>query len=196
MYIAANDGMLHAFNGDTGDERWAFIPNILIPNLYRLADKDYGNRHQYYVDGSPTVGDIYDPVAAKWKTILVGGLSAGGRGFYALDVTDPATPVGLWEFNVRPTASCPSSVTLGVSTDDCDLGLSYGNPIITKLGNGTWVVVVTSGYNNVSPGDGKGYVYVLNPGHRRDPEKDPGRQCLAVPQPGQHHHAAGPLPPQ
>jgi type IV pilus assembly protein PilY1 len=163
VYIAANDGMLHALDGNTGAERWAYIPNILIPKLYRLADKDYGNRHQYYVDGSPTIGDIYDPVAAKWKTILVGGLASGGRGFYALDVTDPAVPIGLWEFNVRATASCPSSVTLGVSTDDCDLGLSYGNPIITKLGDGTWVVVVTSGYNNVSPGDGKGYLYVLNP---------------------------------
>ena len=163
VYIAANDGMLHALNGDTGEERWAYIPNILIPKLYRLADKDYANRHQFYVDGSPTVGDIFDPVAGKWKTILVGGLASGGRGFYALDVTDPATPIGLWEFNVRATASCPSTFTAGVSTDDCDLGLSYGNPIITKLGDGTWVVVVTSGYNNVSPGDGKGYVYVLNP---------------------------------
>ncbi len=163
VYIAANDGMLHAIDGDTGVERWAYVPNILIPNLYRLADKDYANRHQYYVDGSPTVGDVYDPVAAKWKTILVGGLGKGGRGFYALDVTDPATPIGLWEFNVRATASCPNAFTADVSTDDCDLGLSYGNPIITKLADGTWVVVVTSGYNNVSPGDGKGWVYVLNP---------------------------------
>ena len=162
VYVAANDGMLHAFDGNTGTERWAYIPNILIPKLYRLADKAYANRHQYYVDGSPTAGDVYDPVAAKWKTILVGGLGSGERGFYALDVTDPTTPIGLWEFNVRATASCPSTVTLGVSTDDCDLGLSYGNPIITKLGDGTWVVVVTSGYNNVTPGDGKGYVYVLN----------------------------------
>ena len=163
VYIATNDGMLHALNGDTGVERWAYIPNILIPNLYRLGDRDYANRHQYYVDGSPTVGDVYDPVAAKWKTILVGGLASGGRGYYALDITDPTTPIGLWEFNVKATASCPVGVTLGVSTDDCDLGFSYGNPILTKLGNGTWVVVVTSGYNNVSPGDGKGYAYVLNP---------------------------------
>ena len=163
VYSAANDGMLHAFNGDTGVERWAYVPNILIPKLYRLADKNYANVHQYYVDGSPTVGDIYDPVAAKWKTILVGGLASGGRGYYALDVTDPTTPIGLWEFNVRATASCPGSTILGTDKDDCDLGLSYGNPIITKLGTGTWVVVVTSGYNNVTPGDGKGYVYVLNP---------------------------------
>jgi type IV pilus assembly protein PilY1 len=161
--VAANDGMLHALDGNTGAEKWAYIPSILIPKLYRLADLDYANRHQYYVDGSPRVGNFYDPVAAKWKTILVGGLNSGGRGYYALDITDPASPKALWEFSVKPTASCPSAVTLNVSTSDCDLGFTYGNPVITKLGNGQWVVMVTSGYNNVSPGDGKGYLYVLDP---------------------------------
>ncbi len=101
VYVSANDGMLHALDGDTGNERWAFIPRILMPKLYRLADQDYANRHEYYVDGSPTVGDVYDPVAAEWKTILVGGLNSGGRGYYALDVTDPNNPIALWEFTVR-----------------------------------------------------------------------------------------------
>jgi type IV pilus assembly protein PilY1 len=163
VYISANDGMLHALNGDTGAERWAFIPNIVLPKLYLLADKDYANRHVFTVDGSPTVGDIYDPTSGKWRTILVSGLNSGGRGYYALDVTDPATPIALWEFNVRSTASCPHAVVLGVDKDDCDLGFTYGNPVITKLSDGTWVVVVSSGYNNVTPGDGKGYLYVLNP---------------------------------
>ena len=161
VYVAANDGMLHAFDASTLDERWAYIPNSMIPQLYRLADKNYV--HQFYVDGSPTVADIYDSVAGKWKTILVGGLNSGGRSYYALDITDPTTPIGLWEFNVRATASCPSATILGVDKTDCDLGLTFGNPIVTKLADGTWVVVVTSGYNNVSPGDGKGWVYVLNP---------------------------------
>lgn len=163
VYIAANDGMLHNMDGDTGSERWGFIPRIVMPKLYRLADQDYANRHQYYIDGSPTVGDVYDPVAGEWKTILVGGLNSGGRGYYALDVTDPNNPIALWEFTVRDTASCPSVTVLGTDTDDCDLGLSYGNPVITKLTSGDWVVMVTSGYNNVSPGDGKGYLYVLDP---------------------------------
>ena len=51
------------------------------------------------------------------------------------------------------------------NTADCHLGFTFGKPIITKLG-GTWVVMFTSGYNNVnSPvtlGDGKGYLYVLD----------------------------------
>jgi len=150
-------------DGDTGAERWAFIPRHLMPKLYRLADQDYASRHQYYVDGTPTVGDVYDATAGEWKTILVGGYNSGGRGYYALDVTDPTNPIALWEFTVRATASCPSATVLGTDTDDCDLGLTYGNPVITKLKSGDWVVMVTSGYNNVAPGNGKGYLYILDP---------------------------------
>ena len=141
VYVGANDGMLHAFYAsgtNAGVEAWAFIPSAVMPNLYKLADTAYPNNHRYYVDGAPVVGDI--KVGNSWKTILVGGLNAGGKSYYALDITDPATPVALWEFN------------------ETDLGLSFGNPIITKRANGTWVVAFSSGYNNT----GNGYLYVLN----------------------------------
>jgi type IV pilus assembly protein PilY1 len=82
VYVAANDGMLHAFDAtmdltDSGTEKWAYIPPMVMPNLYRLADRNYATNHQYYVDGAPTVGDICPktPAAAcagnEWKTILV-----------------------------------------------------------------------------------------------------------------------------
>ncbi len=169
VYVAANDGMLHAFyaGADTadplgGEERWAFIPTMVLPNLFRLADRDYGALRRFYVDGTPAVGDIYDSVAGQWKTILVGGLNAGGRGYYALDITDPGNPKGLWEFKHTPTCA---TIPVG-QTSDCHLGLSFGNPQISKLADGRWVVFVTSGYNNVnSPaqtGDGVGYLYVLD----------------------------------
>lgn len=55
--------------------------------------------------------------------------------------------------------------TCGTSGEDCHLGYTFGRPVITKLLDGRWVVILTSGYNNVrSPagsGDGLGYVYVL-----------------------------------
>jgi type IV pilus assembly protein PilY1 len=162
VYVAANDGMLHAFNGGTtagtnigGTEEWAYIPPMVMPNLYKLADKNYSSStvKQYYVDGSPTVGDICprapsDTCAAnQWKTILVGGLNAGGRGYYALDITDPDSPKALWNYSVA---------------DDEDLGYTFGNPIITKNRDGIWVVIFSSGYNNVNPGDGRGHLYILN----------------------------------
>lgn len=145
LYVGANDGMLHAFNADTGAESWAYIPSVLLPKLYKLADKSYNINHTYFVNGSPQQGEAYFDGA--WHTMLVGGLAAGGRGYYALDVTTPDTPKVLWEFT---------------SDTDNDLGYTYGIPIITKLTDGTWAVILTSGYNNISPGDGGGHLWVLN----------------------------------
>lgn len=142
VYAGANDGMLHAFSAETGDELWAYVPTAVMPNMYKLANRAYSGNHAYFVDGEPVVGDIYADGA--WKTILVGGLGSGGRMVYALDITDPLAPKSLWEFT------------------DTNLGLTHGNPIITKRADGTWVVVFASGYNNVSPGNGKGRLYVLN----------------------------------
>jgi len=150
VYVGANDGMLHAFNSDTGVEAWAYVPQTLFPSLYKLADKSYSTQHQYYVDGSPTQADVY--FGAAWHTILVGGFNDGGRGFYALDVTDPANPKSLWEVS-------------DASTGYANMGYSYGRPEITKLADGTWVALLTSGYNNVQTGaDGQGYLYVVNAG--------------------------------
>jgi len=171
VYVAANDGMLHAFNAGSassggGQERWSYIPSMVVKDLHRLAGKNYS--HRYFVDGSPVAGDVHD--GSTWKTILVGGLAGGGAGFYALDITDQAAPQVLWEF--RQKTGCTASTPVGGSRyassgisrmiEDCDLGYSFGNPVITKIPGGTWVVLVTSGYNNHSGGDGKGYLYVLN----------------------------------
>ncbi len=148
VYIGGNDGMLHAFDATTGDEKWAYIPTQVIPNLHYLADKNYGPLHRYFVDASPVVGDVCTGGcggAATWKTILVGGLGGGGKGYYALDITDPLNPKALWEFT------------------DANMGYTYGNPYIVKQGDGTWVVIVSSGYNNTT-GDGMGHLYVLDAG--------------------------------
>jgi type IV pilus assembly protein PilY1 len=152
VYVGANDGMLHAFNADDGTERWAYIPSMVLPNLWKLADKNYAHNHQNYVNGPTTVTDICSEsclAAEDWKTVLVGGLGQGGRGFYALDVSNDL-PRLLWEFN---------------TTDPTDLGYSFGNPVITKMrdkdsqGGFKWVVLLSSGYNNTS---GKGHLYVLD----------------------------------
>lgn len=151
VYVGANDGMLHAFNGSDGagggTERWAYIPSMVMPNLYKLADANYATDHRYYVDGPIALGDAYD--GTNWATLLVGGLGHGGKGYYALDVTNPASPKALWEFT---------------TADDNDIGYSYGNPIITKrASDGTWVVIFASGYNNGSDGgDGKGRLFVVD----------------------------------
>jgi type IV pilus assembly protein PilY1 len=154
-----------------GSERWAYIPSFILPHLKRLADTPYV--HRYFTDGSPVVGDIcFGHTAAapcssqsNWHTILVAGVNAGGRGYYALDVTDPDSPKALWEVTGGTGTACLSDADAnsGAFSADCNIGLTYGNPLIVKRkSDGKWVVIVTSGYNNVSPGDGKGYLYILD----------------------------------
>jgi type IV pilus assembly protein PilY1 len=156
VYASANDGMLHAFNADTGNELWAYIPSAVIPWLYKLADAGYANNHRFYVDGPITVGDAYDTTTSTWKTVLIGGLGGGGKAYFAIDVTDPADPKVLWEFGATDCTAC--------STTDADMGYAYGNAALTKRSSdGKWVVVFTSGYNNnTGGGDGKGRLYVLD----------------------------------
>ena len=160
LFIAANDGMLHAIHGGEdaaggGTELWAYVPRMLQPELYKLAASNYDINHRFFVDGSPVTMDVF--IGGAWKTILVGGLNAGGRGYYALDVTDPANPKGLWEVCADPLG------TLGCTQKDDNFGYTFGQPIITKRPtDGKWVVIVTSGYNNVLPGDGRGYLFVLD----------------------------------
>ncbi|XOV90346.1 MAG: PilC/PilY family type IV pilus protein [Pseudomonadota bacterium] len=115
LYVSANDGMLHGFNADTGDEIFAYVPDNLMTddfsrNITNLLDFNY--QHKYFVDLTPAVNDIYidvDGVGGKeWATVLIGGHGAGAKAYFALDVTDPgqltesnAGNVVLWEFTEK-----------------------------------------------------------------------------------------------
>jgi type IV pilus assembly protein PilY1 len=134
LYVGANDGMLHAISAADGKELFAYIPSQVYGDLTRLTSPAY--THRYYVDGSPTAGDVYYDGA--WRTVLVSGMRAGAKGLFALDVTDPgrfssesnAPSVALWEFT------------------DPDMGFVYGQPLIVKTNNGKWSVIVGGGYNS------------------------------------------------
>lgn len=118
VYVAANDGMLHAFrvkqgytnnildpNKPAGQEIFAFMPaGVLaqsanstggISNLanpqYGIADGVTGAQavpHQYYNDGRITTQNVY--LNGAWKTILIGTTGRGpAKTIYALDITNP-----------------------------------------------------------------------------------------------------------
>lgn len=131
VYVGANDGMLHGFDADSGQERFAYVPNGVYPSLSRLTAPNYV--HQYYVDGPPMVADAY--VGGSWRSILVGSLGAGGRSVFALDVSNPekfgAANV-LWEVS------------------HADLGLVLGPAAVVRLDNGDWVALFGNGYNSAS----------------------------------------------
>src|SRR4030042_874470 len=91
LYTGGNDGMLHAFAGSDsgavsgGQELFAYIPNLVFPNLINLADPNYGfESHAFFVDVTPSVADMW---RTDISTILVGSLGRGGKGLYAIDIS-------------------------------------------------------------------------------------------------------------
>lgn len=132
IFVGANDGMLHAFiaEGDNaGKEAFAYIPKSVFSSdkskgLHYLTDPYY--RHRYYVDLTPTVAKVGD------KTYLVGGLRGGGRGIFALDITDGVDfdkdDDVLWEFT------------------HADLNYTYSNITLAKMNDGQWAAIFGNGY--------------------------------------------------
>jgi type IV pilus assembly protein PilY1 len=129
LYIGANDGMLHGFDALTGDEKVAYVPASVIPKLWKLADPDY--THEFYADATPIVEEAQ--FGDEWKNVLVGTAGAGGRSYFAIDVSNPSElnlDKVLWEFT------------------DPDLGYSTGNASIARLKGGKWVAIFGNGYNS------------------------------------------------
>lgn len=171
VYVGANDGMLHAFyapvptcnsydsdgnctdysfaDDNKGTEAWAFVPRAVYANLGALiSNANFSYRPT--VDGTPVSRDVFFS-DKNWHTVLAGGVGVGGRGVYALDITDPATFNVLWEFDSDMTPDSDCVAVMGDQTDangckGTDLGYTIGQPNIGRLSNGTWVVLVPNGY--------------------------------------------------
>ncbi len=149
VYVGANDGMLHAFDAATGNERFAYIPAGVFNNLVKLVNPYYNQQHQFFVNGSPRVADVKFTSDGSWHTLLAGTEGAGGSTVYALDVTAPDSLVSeadvaraaLWDFS------------------DADMGLSFSEPEIVSTAAG-WMVMFGNGYNSASQ---KPVLYGLDP---------------------------------
>ncbi len=152
IYVGANDGMLHALEAATGDEKFAYVPNTIIDQLSKLTSSGYV--HQYYVDGPITVEDVQDG-SGNWKTALVGTLGSGGKAVYALDITNPVLTGAT---NVQKEADLASKVLWEFT--HADLGYVHGEVAVAKMANGAWAAIFSNGYNN--SGTGKAAVYVVN----------------------------------
>ena len=106
IYAGANDGMLHAFDKNTGKELWGFVPPLLIPKLATMVNdnlntlKGGGSTPIYLVDGPITIHDMYFKSDVdneeKWRTVLMLQYGRGGQGFSVLDITDPLKPLHLY----------------------------------------------------------------------------------------------------
>lgn len=92
-----NEGYLHAFDSESGEEHWAFMPHMLLPNV-KEHKENAADQHIYGVDGNISLWYTRD-AADKQKIYAYFGLRRGGRAYYALDISDPDSPELLWRID-------------------------------------------------------------------------------------------------
>lgn len=191
IYVGGNDGMLHGFSGTDGTEKLAYVPRGVIPAVGRLADVDYNENHRYFVDGSAMGGDVdvnggvdvgdpgYSTYVPDWRTMLVGTLGAGGKGYFVLNITNPSNFTEANAQNivvmdktrhasepVATVAACEDiAITPAANKEAClaaaDVGHIFAKPVldennpqrtsqIARLNNNRWAAVMGNGYNSKS----------------------------------------------
>jgi type IV pilus assembly protein PilY1 len=150
VFYGANDGMLHALNGNqtgsnAGEELWSFVPEEMFGKLNRLRSNAPAVRlsttpaattatpRDYFVDGP--IG-VYQSVRADGTTsraVIFVGMRRGGRQLYAFDVTNPAAPTFLWK---------------KTSSDLPKMGQTWSEPKLGRVkGNTNPVLIFGGGYD-------------------------------------------------
>nr|WP_315465625.1 PilC/PilY family type IV pilus protein [uncultured Rhodoferax sp.] len=190
-----------------GKELFAYIPSFVYGTTSTASTTglaSYGSptrSHYNMVDATPLSFDVdlsnvcsstttsrtsacsKVSTTPDWRTLLIGGLGKGGKGFYAIDVTNPGS-LTTTSTTVADTSTTTKTVTKTTTTGDwtsesamaskilwefpkstdtttiARMGYSYGAPTVVKTKKYGWVVIFTSGYNNT---DGKAYFFFVNP---------------------------------
>ena len=151
LFVGGNDGMLHAFDAETGRERFAYVPRLVFENLKYLTQSAYS--HKYYVDLTPTL------VNTGSEAILIGGLGKGGKGYYALDMSDPDSITTEDQLADKVKWEYPRSSTPQGEIDD--IGYSFSRASIAKSNDPAypWIVVFGNGYQSAN---GNAVLFILN----------------------------------
>jgi hypothetical protein len=122
VYIQSNDGMLHAFDADTGVEQFAYLPKAVLPHLPARSQVSY--RHQPLMTGQLAAATV------NGRSMLVGSAGGIAPAIFGLDITalpGNAAEVVKWE-----------------STTDF-LGRADGAIQTAKLADGTPVALLGNG---------------------------------------------------
>lgn len=149
LFVATNDGFLHAIDASDGDgeETFSFIPQELLPNLADLTNTT-GNI-VYGLDGDITTWvkesrlDTDNTIEASEgdHVYVYVGMRRGGNNYYALDVTTRSAPVLKWVIKGGT----------GGTTGFEELGQSWSKPTLTSIKYGAdtkKVLIFAGGYDN------------------------------------------------
>lgn len=124
IFVATNEGFVHAIQASTGEEKFAFMPDVLLKNIKPQYTGVATTNHIYGIDGQITLwheDTNHNGIKeATEKAYIYFGLRRGGQAYYALDVTTPASPELLWTKN-------------NTSSGYGDLGFSWSTPKVEML---------------------------------------------------------------
>ncbi|MBI2376779.1 MAG: hypothetical protein HYV07_22465 [Deltaproteobacteria bacterium] len=139
-----------------GLELWAYSPRFLQPKWPRFRDG-----HQWGIDGTPAISDVLftkgtataGPVCStrsatctgwEYRTVMVQCIAGGGRGCFAMDVTNPYDPQLLWEREV------PALTTWKMSTSRPTIVRMQKTVGLSKIPY--YVAIMGGGFNENSSG--------------------------------------------
>ncbi len=160
VFVATNDGYLHAVDGRTGVELWSFIPREFLSNMTRLYFDPASRYKTYGIDGNivPVIKDVDGDGEIESSdgdfVYLVFGLRRGGSKYYALDVTNQTTPRVLWTADFREFGeswSTPSVAKIDIA------GVSQNaDDAVVVIGGGYDTVHDTAAFNSDADASGAG----------------------------------------
>lgn len=183
LWVAANDGMLHAFNPKSGAEIFGYVPGALSNRLAeiplqrgtsartRVSGTNFVTGSESlpagtvwpYVDGSPFSGDVM--IESEWHTYTFGTLGRGGKGIFALDTTvvsdlteSNAANVFKWQFTSDDDAD------LGYVTGDVSTHAASNQALpVAKMNNGKFALLLGNGQKSSSGSASLFIIYVEGP---------------------------------
>jgi len=161
VFITTTEGILHAFDATTGEEKWAYMPEELLDTVAGtfVSDWNFSKPHDQNT-GEPIPSNDHGHVTLPQygldgplmsyetggKTYLLMGMRRGGRNYYALDITNPLQPEFAWKIE-------------GGTGDFTRLGQTWSKPIFTKIelngANAQEVLIFGGGYD---PGQDDSFV--------------------------------------
>jgi len=161
IFAVTHDGLLQAFDADSGIENWAWMPRELLAGLAGMMRAEPTVLRDHGIDG-PLVLHRFDPdgdgridIEAGEHLWLLFGTGRGGNRYYALDISAVDDPRLLW--------------SLALPGDGIE---SRAAPVVTRLGiadsgqgAGEWIVLLAGGYDrqfDSHPGAGGGNALYLH----------------------------------
>jgi len=161
VFVATNDGYLHAIDVVTGIERWSFIPKEMLGTLKSLyidaPNPSAGTTKHYSLDGDIRVLQ-YDSNndgkidVTEDRVILYVSQGRGGDSYYALDITNKNAPRFLWRLSSAADSSGDADKTFNNIVSK-----SWSTPTLAriKVGDGSaqnsqrLVLVFGGGYDDM-----------------------------------------------